>query len=173
MSSYDMTEANRRMGNMVSFGTVESVDYAKAMARIRIGDVVTGDLPMMAPRAGGNQTWAPFEVGEQVCVLAPSGNLSTGVIAGALYSDQGAANGDRAGLHRTTYSNGAVIEFDRDSNTFRMNLSGGHVEITAAGGLTIIGNVTVQGDVIADGISLKNHLHGGVVPGGGKTSKPQ
>ena len=53
-----------------------------------------------------------------------------------------------------------------------MNLAGGAVEITASGGLTIIGTVTVQGDVIADGVSLKNHKHGGVVTGGALTGVP-
>ncbi len=105
-------------------------------------------------------------------VAAPSGNLATGVILGALYADSAPANGDRAGLQRATFSNGSVIEFDRDANTFRMNLAGGAVEITASGGLTIIGTVTVQGDVIADGVSLKNHKHGGVVTGGALTGVP-
>ena len=35
------------------------------------------------------------------------------------------------------------------------------------------GNVTVKGDVIADGISLKNHTHGGVESGGSDTGKPK
>ena len=35
------------------------------------------------------------------------------------------------------------------------------------------GNVIVTGgDLIVDGISFKNHVHGGVVPGGGNTAKP-
>ena len=34
-------------------------------------------------------------------------------------------------------------------------------------------NVIVNGDVIADGISLKNHVHGGVTAGGDNTGQPQ
>lgn len=170
--SFEQTEMDRRLSNLISIGTVEDVDYAAATARIRIGDVLTAPLAMSSLRAGGNRAWAPFEVGEQVVVAAPSGNLATGVILGALYADSAPANGDRAGLQRATFSNGSVIEFDRDANTFRMNLAGGAVEITASGGLTIIGTVTVQGDVIADGVSLKNHKHGGVVTGGALTGVP-
>lgn len=58
------------------------------------------------------------------------------------------------------------------------------------GNMTIIGNLTVQGDgggqvnmtgttlnltsgdIIADGVSLKTHTHGGVQPGGGNTGVP-
>lgn len=43
----------------------------------------------------------------------------------------------------------------------------GSIEITAQN------NVIVNGDVIADGISLKNHTHGGVESGGSNTGTPQ
>ena len=39
--------------------------------------------------------------------------------------------------------------------------------------LTAPKNVIVNGDVIADGISLKNHVHGGVTAGGDNTGQPQ
>lgn len=39
--------------------------------------------------------------------------------------------------------------------------------------LTAPNNVIVKGDVIADGISLKNHVHGGVTAGGDNTGQPQ
>lgn len=44
---------------------------------------------------------------------------------------------------------------------------------TVGGGATITGNVVVfGGDVTADGISLKTHVHGGVQAGGGNTGGP-
>lgn len=173
MSGLDITELNRILANMIAIGTVESVDYGAATARVRIGDLVTAGLPMQAGRAGANQTWSPYEVGEQVIVVSPSGNLSCGIIMGALYSANGAANGDRAGLQRASFSNGAVIEYDRDANQFTMDLAGGTVAIYAAGGISIIGDVTVSGDVVASGISLKSHVHGGVQAGGASTGAPQ
>lgn len=39
--------------------------------------------------------------------------------------------------------------------------------------MTAPNNVIVNGDVIADGISLKNHVHGGVTAGGDNTGQPQ
>lgn len=37
----------------------------------------------------------------------------------------------------------------------------------------IVSDVTVDADCVASGISLKNHVHGGVSAGGAKTSKPE
>ncbi len=45
--------------------------------------------------------------------------------------------------------------------------------INSTGGVTINGNVAVHGDVVADGISLKSHVHGGVMSGGSTTGGPQ
>ena len=38
--------------------------------------------------------------------------------------------------------------------------------------LSVGGSVSVVGDVVADGISLTTHAHGGVTPGGGNTGVP-
>lgn len=38
--------------------------------------------------------------------------------------------------------------------------------------LTVTGDVEVTGDVTADGVSLKHHVHGGVTPGGSNTGEP-
>ena len=173
MSGYDVNELQRRLANVISLGVVEAVDYTAATARVRIGGLLTAPLAMRAARAGGNRSWHPLEIGEQVIVAAPSGDLATAVIVGTLYSDAAPAPGDRAGVERVVYGNGAVIEYDRDANHFTMQLAGGSVTLVAAGGVAITGTVTVAGDVIADGISLKAHVHGGVVPGPATTGAPQ
>ena len=50
---------------------------------------------------------------------------------------------------------------------------GGTYLAVGAGGITIKGNVTVDGDVTAGGISLVNHTHPGVTTGGDNTEPPQ
>ena len=47
---------------------------------------------------------------------------------------------------------------------------GGAINVTAPAGVNINGNVTVNGDVVASGISLDNHVHTG--DSGGTTSPP-
>lgn len=131
--SFENTDLNRRMANAIQLGVVESVDFAAGTARVRIGELVTGDLPMLTPHAGQDRVWWPYEPGEQVCVFAPSGNLSAGLIMGAAFSGSAPAPGDRAGLHRQVYADGTVIEYDRTASHFRMHLGSGSAEIVAPG----------------------------------------
>jgi phage gp45-like len=49
----------------------------------------------------------------------------------------------------------------------------GEIDILNATAINFIGTVNITGDIIADGISLKTHTHGGVEPGAGNTSIPQ
>lgn len=61
---------------------------------------------------------------------------------------------------------GVIIRDQASKTTVTVNASGVTIQLTG-------GNVTVLGgDVIADGISLKHHVHGGVEPGGGVTGPP-
>lgn len=46
-------------------------------------------------------------------------------------------------------------------------------DYTQTGSQAVTGNVTVSGDVVAAGISLVDHVHGGVQVGGGTTGVPQ
>lgn len=46
------------------------------------------------------------------------------------------------------------------------------INIVSNNGINITGTVTVNGDVIANGISLTTHRHGGVQTGGGTTGIP-
>lgn len=45
------------------------------------------------------------------------------------------------------------------------------LEISSSG-INVKGNITVDGDVIAGGVSLKNHIHSGVTRGNGSTDIP-
>jgi phage baseplate assembly protein gpV len=65
----------------------------------------------------------------------------------------------------TTYNTPGVVNI----------VAEGTVTITTPGEVHVDGsNVVVSGgDVIADGISLKTHVHGGVIPGGALTSVPE
>lgn len=46
------------------------------------------------------------------------------------------------------------------------------IDIVANSGVNVTGTITVNGDVIANGISLTNHVHSGVMSGGSTTSAP-
>lgn len=72
------------------------------------------------------------------------------------------------------YANGAYIEHDRASGRLTLDITG-DIDIIAGGTVTITapGSVIVNGDVIADGISLKTHVHGGIKPGPADTGGPK
>jgi phage baseplate assembly protein V len=181
----DTAELERSRANLVQIGTVAEADYAKARVRVTLGALVTAWLPWLSVRAGGDRTWSAPEVGEQVSVLCPDGDPAGGIVLGAIYSTANAAPANAATVARTTYADGAVIDYDRAAHRLSAVLpSGATVNLVADGGLTINaeggitinasgGNITVQGDVIADGVSLKTHRHTNVEPGSGTSGLPE
>lgn len=113
-------------------------------------------------------------------VFSPSGDPAVGVVFVSFYSDAFQAPDDSPNRHRRTYRDGAVLDYDTASHTLRALLPvGGQAEIEAPGGVTILGDVTITGrvtvseDVVAAGISLVKHVHGGAQSGGGTTGAPQ
>jgi phage baseplate assembly protein V len=183
---------SRLLENLIRFGTVAEVQMQPPRVRVKTGDLLTGWLPWIAARAGLDQDWDPPTVNEQVILLSPSGQLANGVALTGVFSDEHAANGDRPGLNRRTYRDGAVIEYDciahhlravlPDTGTSEIISKGGiyiegpithHGDYTQTGNQTVTGKVTVSDDVVAAGISLVRHLHGGVLTGGGKTGQPE
>jgi phage baseplate assembly protein V len=119
----EITDSERRHADVVKFGVVKEVDYSTARVRVTIGDeddenghLVTGWLPMAGGRARGDSDWHPLEEGERVMVLSESGELQNGMVLPAgLYSDEDPAPGDKAGLWRKKFADGATLEYDRES----------------------------------------------------------
>ena len=131
----EATDHARRLSNVARYGTVAEADYSGETAgfpAIRVslqdGAILTDWLPWFSPRAGKDRVWDPPEVGEVVMLLAPSGELTNGVAIPGLFSN-GNANGNRAGLHRRTYDDGTVVEYDRDSHTFTVDASDSDSEV--------------------------------------------
>jgi len=65
----------------------------------------------------------------------------------------------------------ANIEFDTDSD-LNQTIAGNENTTVTAMNITAPSNVNVTGDVIADGVSLKTHIHSGVTPGQSNTGQP-
>lgn len=185
-------ELARLIENLVRLGTVADVQVTPPRVRVQTGALTTAWLPWLALRAGTAKEWDPPTVGEQVVLLSPSGVLAQGVAVTGLFSDENPANGDRTGLHRRTYPDGAVIEYDFHAHLLRAELpEGGVSHLVSTGGINIVGpinhqgdytqqgdqhvtgTVTVSDDVIAAGISLNSHPHGGVQAGNSLSGGPR
>lgn len=143
MTAQSAAEADRRIGNTVQIGVVSSVDLGAATARVQIGDLLTPPIQWATLSAGPVQFWWAPSVGSQVIVLAPSGDMAQAVIAFELFKNNAPSN------------------------------EGTNPVFALGGGKIIVqGNIEVTGDVIASGVSLVHHTHGGVTPGGASTGEP-
>lgn len=180
-----LAELARLIENLVRFGTIAEVQHKPPRVRVRTGELLTTWLPWLTIRAGADREWDPPTVDEQVILLSPSGQLANGVAITGLFSDLIPANGDRPGLHRRTYADGAVIEYDSEAHHLNATLpAGGTTNLISKGGIHIegpithigdynqTGKMTVSIDVVAAGISLVTHKHNGVMPGPGTTGVP-
>lgn len=175
-----IAELRRRLDNMLRLGTIAELDHAKALCRIKSGSITTGWLPWLSLRAGTTKRWCPPSLGEQCIVFSPSGELAQGIALVGIYSSSNPAPGSAANLDRTTYPDGAVIEYDATAHRLRAQLpAGGQAELITSGGINIVGDITLTGtltasvDVIANSISLVEHVHGEVMPGSANTGAPK
>lgn len=182
---------------LIRIGTIVSVDLEAARCVVRYGDpeddavAQTPPIRWLAMRAGQTRTWSPPSVGEQVLLLAPDGQIGAAVAVMGLVQDAFPP------LSSTTaemieFADGARITYDAEAGELKAQLpAGATAEIDAPGGITLRGNVTIEGDVsitgtvdvsdtltaandvVADGISLTDHLHGLVKAGTEKSGKPE
>jgi len=170
----------RQMHNIALLGTVADANYATARVKVAIGDLVTGWLPWLTHRAGNDVNWDAPEIGEQVLVLSPSGEIGNGIVVPAIYQDAHPANGNTPDTTNRTYQDGAVVSYDRAAHHLSATLPAGATTalvsdggISITGDIAVTGKITSTGDMIAAGISLDHHVHGGILPGGANTGVPQ
>jgi len=110
---YQLAELNRRLANLIRPGKIIEADYPAARVRVQIGDLITAPLPWLTSRAGGDVSWWAPEVGEQVLVLSPSGDLSQGWALPAGFTNQAPAPEVSPDIHKTVYADGFKITHNR------------------------------------------------------------
>lgn len=196
-SMADMSDdISRQLANLIRFGTVHTV--AGKRVQVTIGGLLTRPIPWTVTRAGATKSWSPPDIGEQVMVVSPNGDLGAAVAIGSLFCDAydvpPEANADTVVM---AFRDGAVVLYDHAAHMLKATLpADGRVAVTAPGGVTFTGNVTIDGelsvaqaatfqqtvhanqditsntDVKAGSISLTNHPHDKVQPGAGVSGKP-
>lgn len=185
------------LATLIRIGTVTAVDLAAARCRVRYGDPDDDDpgetppIRWLTPRAGQTRIWSPPSVGEQVILLSPDGQVGAAVALCGLVQNAFPPLGSTL-AEAIEFADGARLTYDPETSALTAILpAGATAEIEAPGGITlrgpvmIEGDVTIQGavdvsqtvtaatDVVADGISLVDHVHGGVQGGSAKTAKPE
>lgn len=190
-SMMDAPDPQKLIGDVLRLGTVETVDLAQATCTVRVGDMVTGDIPFIASRAGAFRIWCPPSIGEQVLLISPEADMLAALALGGLFSDAHPAPAAIASLH-VECDDGAILAYDPAAHALKVTLpAGGTARVDAPGGLTITGPVTIKGpvrveddlratgtitgdtDVKGGGKSLKDHKHTAVQAGGAISGPPQ
>lgn len=187
----DLAALARLLENLIRFGVIAAVQMEPPRVQVTTGKLTTAWLPWLALRAGADREWDPPTIGEQVILLSPSGQLANGIAVTGVFSDLVPANGNRPGLHRRTYSDGTVIEYDSVAHHLNATLAdGGTTNLISTGGINLVGDITHKGDynqtgnqtvtgrvdvsidVVAAGVSVVKHPHTGVKAGGDQSGAP-
>lgn len=169
---------------LIRLGTITAVTLSPPRCVVRYGDpeadedCETPPIRWLALRAGKTRHWSPPSLGEEAVLLCPDGQIGNGVALLGLNNDTAPPPGNTL-AELTEYEDGARIGYDPVTHALTALLpDGASALIEAPGGLTIRGDVTIEGtltardDVIGGGKSLKGHTHGRVQSGSSHTAAP-
>ncbi len=171
-------------GEMLQLGTVASVDHAAATCTVDLGDLITGDLPWVAGRAGGVKIWSPPTVGEQCAIFCAEGDLANGLVLLGIWSDTNPPPSTDRDVVHVSFPDGAVLAYNHKTHALAATLPNDgtitvdaktltiNADVEIVGKVGITGKVTASDDVVAAGVSLKSHKHTGVQSGPAQTGGP-
>jgi phage baseplate assembly protein V len=142
---YRLAELERRMWNLLRFGTIQATDYPAARVKVQSGDMLTGWIPWMTRRASSDVDWWAPELGEQVLLLSPCGDPAQAVALPALYQLAHPAPEQTANIRRINFGDGTVVIYDRSAKKLSIECVG-EVFVNADGNVSVEsqGNVSVE-----------------------------
>lgn len=152
-AAFDLTEAHRRVSNMVRFGTIAPGADGGAVfddqGRVRVQIEAAGDdnpdgwitdwLNMVQLQAGRVRTWSPPIVGEQVAILSPSGETGAAVVLRGLSRDSFPLPSMDADLVVLMLcDDGGSDQYDLAGHVRTLSVpAGGQIILSVAGGPTV------------------------------------
>jgi phage baseplate assembly protein V len=161
------------LSTLIRLGTIVSVTLDPPRCVVRYGDPDTDEdcetppIRWVAGRAGKTRNWSPASEDEEVVLLCPDGQIGNAIAILGLNNDNAPPPGNTL-AEVVEYEDGARIGYDPVGHALTAILpAGATAAIDAPGGLTIRGDVTIEGkltasdDVIGGGKSLKGHSHPG------------
>ncbi|AHN84835.1 putative baseplate protein [Vibrio phage phi 2] len=149
-------ELNSIISNMIRVGKVTSLLPDGERARVVFSDrdnTESYDLQVMVKNTKQNKDyWMPDVDEDVLCLFLPIG-IEQGFILGSFYTRANAPEANTENVRRVKFSDGTVIEYDRESHRLLVDVKG-DIELLATGNLTanIEGSVsiTVGGELTAD-----------------------
>lgn len=180
MNTADLT---RRLDNLIRLGKIEVVDIeARPAPKVRVltGRLLTDWLPYFMVAAGADRDAAAPSVGEGCVILSPGGDPAQGFVLAGLPTEAWTCPNFSEVQRARHYRDGAVLRYDSEMHhlaailpagaTFSLESDGG---LTITGDVDVIGKITATVDVVAAGVSLKDHPHPGVLRGAALTDPPE
>ena len=150
------------------------------------------DCPIVFPSAGGFSLTLPIAAGDEVLMIIASRCIDSRWQSGGFanvpleyrmhdLSDGFAIPGPRSQPRVINGISSTNAQLRNDAGTVFLEITpSGQINATAPAGmtlttptLTVTGNILVVGDVVAGTISLRTHVHSGVVAGGNDSGPPE
>lgn len=179
-------DANRRLENIVRFGTVKTINPSKPIPRVivNLGDIETPEIRCLNIRSGDDSTWDMPSTNEECVVISPCGDIGpTSFVLYGFYNDDHPAPSDDLNKKIRMFADGCVIAYDVAAHHLSAVLpAGGTAQIVAdveilgnlhvSKAITAGDNISTPADVVAGDISLTKHKTSGVEPGSGTSGGP-
>ncbi|PZQ93741.1 MAG: phage baseplate assembly protein V [Acinetobacter johnsonii] len=148
-------DANRRLENIVRFGTVKTINPSKPIPRVivNLGDIETPEIRCLNIRSGEDTTWDMPSENEECVVISPCGDIGpTSFVLYGFYNDDHPAPSDDLNQKIRMFADGCVIAYDIAAHHLSAVLpSGGTAVLTADGGVTVNGDTTINGNLQVNG----------------------
>ena len=148
-------DANRRLENIVRFGTVKTINPSKPIPRVivNLGDIETPEIRCLNIRSGDDATWDMPSTNEECVVISPCGDIGpTSFVLYGFYNDDHPAPSDDLNKKIRMFADGCVIAYDVAAHHLSAFLpSGGTAVLTADGGVTVNGDTTINGNLQVNG----------------------
>lgn len=162
-------------------GTVSSYDPANYAVKVKLepDGTLTGWLPLKSPWIGNG--WGLFcapSIGDAIEVDFQEGDPGVGTAGWRFFNDEERPVSVPSGEMWIVHQSGASAKFTNDGKITLADPSGTVLALTNDGKVTIMGDLSVSGsittpdDVVGNGVSLRDHTHGGVQTGSGNTGAP-
>ncbi|HAV5431525.1 TPA: phage baseplate assembly protein V [Acinetobacter baumannii] len=161
-------DINRRLENIVRFGTIKTLNPSKPIPRVTVnlGDIETPEIRCLNIRSGDDTTWDMPSENEECVVISPCGDIGpTSFVLYGFYNDNNPSPSDDLNQKIRMFSDGCVIAYDVATHHLSAILPPtGTVELTANGGVTVNANGGVT--VNANGGLTINAVSGGTTHNG-------
>ena len=148
-------DANRRLENIVRFGTVKTINPSKPIPRVivNLGDIETPEIRCLNIRSGDDSNWDMPSENEECVVISPCGDIGpTSFVLYGFYNDDHPAPSDDLNKKIRMFADGCVIAYDVSAHHLSAVLpSGGTAVLTADGGVTVNGDTTINGNLQVNG----------------------